>query len=350
MEPKQLVGLYEAYQQVYEPQELLEEVEIATEYFYEMGLNENGIDILIEELGEEEFVNWVYDIAEEYTLSEATQTRLQKMAANKGKIVIGPKGSRPQSTTKAAIQKMGGTTKRIGSSQRPGSTISGKRPKAASTALSQQTPSSSTPQQTKTGIAGRLGAALGNVVKRAKSDIELVRKTGETVGNAVKTGIEGLNTASDSRLARQARVQVKKGLQRQQKAIEKVAPVVGGSLGRAAAQVPAIRDTYKAGQRLGRALNREEYTYILEHLLDEGYANSIESAEKIAMNMSEEWMYAIFEEFVDPEHGEAPSGRSPLDNVLDHPKSKVRKKAISAFKKQMGKEYGGTWKTREKVY
>ncbi len=350
MEPKELVGLYEAYQQVYEPQELVEEVEIATEYFYEMGLNENGIDILVEELGEEEFVNWVYDIAEEYTLSEATQTRLQKMAANKGKIVIGPKGSRPQSTTKAAIQKMGGTTKRIGSSQRLGSTISGKRPKAASTALSQQTPSPSTPQQTRTGIAGRLGAALGNVVKRAKSDIELVRKTGETVGKAVKTGIEGLNTASDTRLARQARVQVKKGLKRQQKAIDTVAPAIGRAAGRAAAQVPAIRDTYKAGQRLGRALNREEYTYILEHLLDEGYANSIENAEKIAMNMSEEWMNSIVEEFVDPEHGEAPSGRSPLDNVLDHPKSKVRKKAISAFKKQMGKEYGGTWKTRERVY
>lgn len=350
MEPKELVGLYEAYQQVYEPQELIEEVEIATEYFYEMGLNENGIDILIEELGEEEFVNWVYDIAEEYTLTEATQTRLQKMAAAKGKIVIGPKGSRPQSTTKAAIQKMGGTTKRIGSSQRPGSTIGGNRRKAASTAVSQQTPSPSTPQQTKTGIAGRLGAALGNVVKRAKSDIELVRKTGETVGKAVKTGIEGLNTASDTRLARQARVQVKKGLKRQQKAIDTVAPAIGRAAGRAAAQVPAIRDTYKAGQRLGRALNREEYTYILEHLLDEGYANSIENAEKIAMNMSEEWMNSIVEEFVDPEHGEAPSGRSPLDNVLDHPKSKVRKKAISAFKKQMGKEYGGTWKTRERVY
>jgi hypothetical protein len=299
MEPKELVGLYEAYQQVYEPQELTEEVEIATEYFYEMGLNESGIDILIEELGEEEFVNWVYDISEEYTLSEADQTRLQKMASAKGKIVIGPKGSRPQSTTKSAIQKMGGTTKRIGSSQRPGSTISGKRQKAASTAVSQQTSSPLTPQQTRTGIAGRLGAALGNVVKRAKSDIELVRKTGETVGKAVKTGIEGLNTASDSRLARQARVQVKKGLQRQQKAIEKVAPVVGGSLGRAAAQVPAIRDTYKAGQRLGRALNREEYAYILEHLLDEGYANSIENAEKIVMNMSEQWLESIVGELLD---------------------------------------------------
>ena len=54
------------------------------------------------------------------------------------------------------------------------------------------------------------------------------------------------------------------------------------------------------------------------------------------------------EAFVDPEQGEAPSGRTPLQNVSDHPKASVRKKAVGAFKKQMGKEYGGTWKSRTK--
>ena len=54
------------------------------------------------------------------------------------------------------------------------------------------------------------------------------------------------------------------------------------------------------------------------------------------------------EAFVDPEQGEAPSGRSPLQNVSDHPNPLVRKKAVKAFKKQMGKEYGGTWKSRSK--
>ena len=54
------------------------------------------------------------------------------------------------------------------------------------------------------------------------------------------------------------------------------------------------------------------------------------------------------EAFVDPEHGETPSGRTPLQNVSDHPKASVRKRAVGAFKKQMGKEYGGTWKSRSK--
>jgi len=37
------------------------------------------------------------------------------------------------------------------------------------------------------------------------------------------------------------------------------------------------------------------YNTILSHLLDEGYTNSIESAEKIIENMSEEWLDSILE-------------------------------------------------------
>ena len=71
MRDQEIIGLYEAYHQVYAPQELTEEVEIAAQYFYEMGLNEDGVDILIEDLGVEEFADWVYEIAEDYTLTEA---------------------------------------------------------------------------------------------------------------------------------------------------------------------------------------------------------------------------------------------------------------------------------------
>jgi hypothetical protein len=52
------------------------------------------------------------------------------------------------------------------------------------------------------------------------------------------------------------------------------------------------------------------------------------------------------EAFVDPERGEAPSGRTPLENVSDHPKASVRKKAIKGMRNQMEKEYGGKWRSR----
>jgi hypothetical protein len=57
-------------------------------------------------------------------------------------------------------------------------------------------------------------------------------------------------------------------------------------------------------------------------------------------------MVEIGEGFVDPEEGEAPSGRRPLDNVIDHPNKNVRKKAIKGMKKQMAKEYGGKWSSK----
>lgn len=57
---------------------------------------------------------------------------------------------------------------------------------------------------------------------------------------------------------------------------------------------------------------------------------------------------AMREAFVDPETGEAPSGRSPIENVSYHPKKRVRRKAMGAFAHQMGIEYGGKWKPKTK--
>lgn len=92
----------------------------------------------------------------------------------------------------------------------------------------------------------------------------------------------------------------------------------------------------------------ELYNLILSHLLDEGYATTEESAEVILENMSDDWLESIVEAFVDPESGEAPSGRSPVENVSYHPKKSVRRKAMGAFAHQMGKEYGGKWKAKRK--
>ena len=49
---------------------LYEAAEIATEYFYECGLNEFGIEELIESLGDQKFMDFVFDLAEDYQLDE----------------------------------------------------------------------------------------------------------------------------------------------------------------------------------------------------------------------------------------------------------------------------------------
>jgi hypothetical protein len=49
---------------------IVEAAEVATEYFYESGLNEYGVEELIESLGEEKFVDFVFDLVEDYELNE----------------------------------------------------------------------------------------------------------------------------------------------------------------------------------------------------------------------------------------------------------------------------------------
>jgi len=60
MNSKDYRNIREAYLDVYKNEQSNEkEVEIASHYFCEMGLNEIGVEILIEELGVEEFAEFV---------------------------------------------------------------------------------------------------------------------------------------------------------------------------------------------------------------------------------------------------------------------------------------------------
>lgn len=74
MRDQEILDLQEAYASIYESGQtseyITEEANIAAEYFYHLGLNEHGVDILIDELGLNEFVEFVEDIAENYYLTE----------------------------------------------------------------------------------------------------------------------------------------------------------------------------------------------------------------------------------------------------------------------------------------
>ncbi len=312
MNAQEIRELQEAYQAVYAPQELTEEVEIATEYFYEMGLNEHGIDILIEELGVEEFVEWVDEIVEDYTLNEAT--RLQR---DGGKLK-GPKGSRPQSTTKAREKAQGGVTMK--SSQAPSSTISARK-RATKAAVEKQPETKETPDQKKQGIAGRLFGALKD---RAARDTELLKKSWQTardvgkehekkvthaaatvagaVAGARKFGKKVEQSPEATRARRKATVALGRGAQAAGRTAIKAAGAAGAAAGEG---LKAKRQGKTGAQIAGRVagtlvkkMTKEEYDYILSHLLDEGYANDSHGAEVILMNMSEGWALEVLDEAV----------------------------------------------------
>jgi len=69
MRDREIVGLHQAYLDVYSNLNYNQDiVEVATEYFYTYGLNEDGIDILIEKVGLDNFVEFVYDLSEDLTI------------------------------------------------------------------------------------------------------------------------------------------------------------------------------------------------------------------------------------------------------------------------------------------
>ena len=173
-----------------------EATNIATEFFYNCGLNENGIDIVVEELGEEKFNEFVFDLAEEYFLYEELKKSESKVKTSKA-----PKGTKQYQTTNRRVSKQGGTQTQMKSSSSSGTIkkkdigkkiTADKAKDAVEKAKETQAPSSEkTPEGKKKGIAGRLGAALGAVVKKGKEDIARVSDAAQTAKNvATRRGAE----------------------------------------------------------------------------------------------------------------------------------------------------------------
>jgi len=264
MKGQELQSLYEAYINVYAEQnlteetieEISEEVEIASNYFYEMGLNEDGVDILIEELGVEEFANFVYDIAEEYVLTEARAGG----AKIEPKLSTGePIKGKPKSQSIKALQRKKAARRaaedKASESKPSGLKASLQRQSAVAAAAKKQ--------PRKPGVLDRVAGAVNRGIeaaqKRAASDVEKRKKF---MSAAKETG----------------------------KTIRKAAEKVGGvarEVGRGASGATRL-----AGHVARQGLNNE---YIMGYLIDEGYAETPEAAYAILENMGQEWKQTILE-------------------------------------------------------
>lgn len=86
---------------------LVEAAEIATEYLYECGLNEYGVEELIESLGEDKFIDFVFDLAEDYELNEEN---LLERRLRPGETAL-PAKTREKITGKEISRKAPGTNK-----------------------------------------------------------------------------------------------------------------------------------------------------------------------------------------------------------------------------------------------
>ena len=192
MDAQDFRSLQEAYLDVYENEQSNEEVEIASHYFCEMGLNEIGVEILIEELGVEEFAEFVYDISEEYYLTEARA----------GGVIIKPvttkgtpfKSGKPTGKSLERLRKKKEERKEAESSERPSGMKAALQRQDAMVSASKQQPK-------KKGLLDRVAGAVLKGIERHKAATSgmgaATKVTAGKVGNAARAFAKGFTEETD---------------------------------------------------------------------------------------------------------------------------------------------------------
>ena len=152
---------------------LNEAVDIATEFFYNYGLNENGVDLVIEELGEEKFAEFVFDLSEEYFLIEARSAKKRTSGKSYEEI-------------KAEIDAKESTRKKV---------TADKTKKAVDTAKQTQAPSS---EHRKKSVKDRVAGFILKGIERDRAARETASKlAGQTAQTLKKAASVGSKAASE---------------------------------------------------------------------------------------------------------------------------------------------------------
>lgn len=163
---------------------IYETVNIATEYFYEMGLNEVGVDILVEELGLEGFVDFVFELSEEYTLTEAKFDRLPPVSKS-GKNISSLKGGAKASAIKSKRQIRKTLRQKVDteSQSKPGFKSFSQKHDAVAKAKKQQ--------PTKKPLKDRIAKGVLGAVKAYQQGMERHRAATATAGKALRVAGKG---------------------------------------------------------------------------------------------------------------------------------------------------------------
>ena len=193
MNSKDYRNIREAYFDVYKNEQSNEEVEIASHYFCEMGLNEIGVEILIEELGVEEFVDFVYDISEDYYLTEARAGGVMiKPVTTKGTSF---KGGKPTGKSLERLRREKDKRKESEASERPSGMKASLQRQDAMVSASKQQPK-------KKGLLDRVAGAVLKGIERHKAATDgmgaATRETAGKIGKAAGEFRRGLMNSYDN--------------------------------------------------------------------------------------------------------------------------------------------------------
>jgi hypothetical protein len=189
---------------------LYETVDIATEYFFNQGLNEEGLDIVIEELGLEKFTDFVFYVAEDYELTEARRSGRIEPVTKSGKSIGSLKGGAKASAIKAKQKEkaarnktddrpsgMTAALKSQSSVAKKVTTDRGK--KSVEKAKSSQSSKKPVRDAIARGIFGAVKAYQSGM-ERHKKAMGLAKETGKTVAKAAKVTHEAGRRAGETKV------------------------------------------------------------------------------------------------------------------------------------------------------
>jgi hypothetical protein len=316
----------------------MEDVDFVADYLIAEGLNEYGIDILIEEMGLDDFCDFVDEISSEEFLVEwrrgAGGTKVRGSGMSKsGKSIGSLKGGAKASAIRATPEHKSRKAER----EREPSKSSGMKDALQSQskiarAKKSQPATKSTPTQTKEKAKGGI---LGALKARAEKDIASVGQSVQTLRNvgarraaevqatyhAVREkGRQAETSPQATRARRQATVAVGRTAQATGRNAVKAAGAAGAAAGQA---VAARRSGATVAQALGRGvgtfvkrMKKEERELLTHYFIESEIAFNYDEVQEIFETLDQEHFDYFMEQAILMVEESGPSAREIIEETL----------------------------------
>jgi hypothetical protein len=297
--------------------------DVAAEYFMSEGLNEYGVDILIEEMGIDAFCDFVTEISDEFMLSEARTLVGKKKTAATGKARGVSLKAAPGKTTKAAVEKYGTTRKLSGSSS------SGTIKKAAKKQPETKSTSTQTKEKSKGGILGALKSRAERDINLVKKSVNTARQVGTRRAAEVKAtydavrarGKEAEKSAAATRARRKATVATGRAAQQAGRTAVKAAGAAGAAAGSAVkARQSGKSIAATAGRALGtfvKKMTKEEKELLTQYFIESEIAFNYDEVTEIFESLDQEHFDYYIEKAMMMVEETEPSARETIEEKLE---------------------------------